>query len=95
MPDSIPTTAAIAEAKKRRERMRAEGGGTGSDGFISLEVGFASKSGESRLVREDDEIGDGDEGELFPMRSAKARADPSSFRRHGRVHWCAGDGAIG
>lgn len=64
MPDSIPTTAAIAEAKKRRERMRAEGGGTGSDGFVSLEVGFASKSGESRLVREDDEIGDGDEGEL-------------------------------
>lgn len=67
LPDAIPTTAAIAEAKKRRERMRAEGvqDGANEGGFISLEVGFASKSGESRLVREDDEIGDGDEGE-FP-----------------------------
>lgn len=58
----IPTTAAIADAKERRERMRAEGGGTGSDAFISLEVGMVRKGGESRLVREADEIGDGDEG---------------------------------
>lgn len=43
--------------------MRAEGGGTGSDAFISLEVGLITKGGESRLVREEDELGDGDEGE--------------------------------
>lgn len=42
--------------------MRAEGGGTGSDSFISLDVSRVTKSGESRLVREEDELGDGDEG---------------------------------
>lgn len=63
---SIPTEQAIAEAKKRRERMRAEGVPDGGDGFIGLEVGFASKKGESRLVREDDELGDGDEGKRSP-----------------------------
>lgn len=42
--------------------MRAEGGGTGTDSFISLEVGRVTKSSESRLVREEDELGDGDEG---------------------------------
>lgn len=63
MSTSIPTTSAIAEAKEKRERRRAEGGGTGGDGFISLEVGMVNKSGESRLIREDDEIGDGDEGQ--------------------------------
>jgi GC-rich sequence DNA-binding factor len=65
MSTSIPTTAAITEAKERRERMRAEGGGTGTDSFISLEVGRVVKSGESRLVREEDELGDGDEGKFI------------------------------
>ncbi|SCV73710.1 BQ2448_6140 [Microbotryum intermedium] len=58
----IPTTAAIASAKARRERIRTEGGGIGSDGFIALEVGPSRKAGsgsESRLVREDDDLGDG------------------------------------
>lgn len=32
------------------------------DGFVSLDVGFANKGGESRLVREEDELGEGDEG---------------------------------
>ena len=62
MPTNIPTERAIAEAKDRRERIRREGGGTGTDGFISLEVGQVLKGGESRLVREEDELGDGDEG---------------------------------
>ncbi|KAM0790089.1 hypothetical protein ACM66B_005417 [Microbotryomycetes sp. NB124-2] len=69
----IPTSAAIAEAKKKRELLRASGGGGGNnngtlgrgastqDDYISLQVGFAHKGGDSRLVREDDEIGDGDE----------------------------------
>lgn len=62
IPSGIPTSRAIAEAKERRERIRREGGGTGSDGFISLEVGQVLKNGHSRLVREDDELGDGDQG---------------------------------
>lgn len=43
--------------------MRALGDASGvaDSGFISLDVGFANKGGESRLVREDDEIGDGDD----------------------------------
>lgn len=74
VPSSIPTTAAIAEAREKRERMRLDGGGTGSDAFISLEVGLAVKSGQSRLVREDDEIGDGDEGK--PIFCPRGRAEP-------------------
>ncbi|CEQ40115.1 SPOSA6832_01682 [Sporobolomyces salmonicolor] len=61
---SIPTTNAIARAKARREEMRKAGltgSQAGGDGFIPLEVGFANKGGDSRLVREEDEIGDGDE----------------------------------
>lgn len=69
----IPTTASIAEAKARRERMRKEGGGSGSgssaSGFISLEVGTVNKRGtgkaESRLVREDDELDEEDDGSFF------------------------------
>ncbi|GAA5906527.1 uncharacterized protein JCM6883_004506 [Sporobolomyces salmoneus] len=64
---TIPTTNAIAQAKARREELRKTGGSTSSD-YISLSgsgsistVGFASKGGDSRLVREDDELGDGDE----------------------------------
>lgn len=59
---AIPTSSVIAQAKERRERMRKEGGGSGSDAFVSLEVGMVSKGGESRLIREEDELGDGDEG---------------------------------
>ncbi|GJN92794.1 hypothetical protein Rhopal_005832-T1 [Rhodotorula paludigena] len=62
--DSIPTTDAISRAKARREEMRKAGVNAparGEDGFISLEVGFANKGGDSRLVREEDELGDGDE----------------------------------
>ncbi|GEM10195.1 GC-rich sequence DNA-binding factor [Rhodotorula toruloides] len=60
---TIPTTAAISLAKQRREEMRKAGVNPASrgDGFVSLDVGFANKGGESRLVREEDELGDGDE----------------------------------
>ncbi|GAA5876738.1 hypothetical protein JCM8547_002033 [Rhodosporidiobolus lusitaniae] len=59
----IPTTDAIARAKARREELRKAGPSASSAGgdYVSLDVGFASKGGESRLVREEDEIGDGDE----------------------------------
>ncbi|BGP33773.1 hypothetical protein JCM10296v2_005577 [Rhodotorula toruloides] len=60
---TIPTTAAISLAKQRREEMRKAGVNPASrgDGFVSLDVGFANKGGESRLVREEDELGEGDE----------------------------------
>ncbi|GAA6017197.1 hypothetical protein JCM10207_002568 [Rhodosporidiobolus poonsookiae] len=64
----FPTTDAIARVKARREELRKSGATTGASGapstesdYVSLQVGFASKGGESRLVREEDEIGDGDE----------------------------------
>ncbi|GAA5838754.1 hypothetical protein JCM11251_006727 [Rhodosporidiobolus azoricus] len=60
---SILTTDSIARARARREEMRKSGATAppaGSD-YVSLDVGFASKGGDSRLVREEDEIGDGDE----------------------------------
>ena len=66
----LPTSQQIERARLRREELRKAGlaeparAATGNDdGFMSLQVGFASKGGESRLVREEDEIGDGDEGE--------------------------------
>jgi hypothetical protein len=61
---TIPTTAAISLAKQRREEMRKAGINPASrgDGFVSLDVGFANKGGESRLMREEDELGEGDEG---------------------------------
>ncbi|BGP18171.1 hypothetical protein JCM10213_009014 [Rhodosporidiobolus nylandii] len=61
---SIPTSDAISRAKARREELRksgVSGPAKGSEDYVSLEVGFASKGGDSRLVREEDEIGDGDE----------------------------------
>ncbi|GAA6030231.1 hypothetical protein JCM8097_009000 [Rhodosporidiobolus ruineniae] len=62
---AIPTTDAIARAKARREEMRKAGlsapAKKGQDDYVSLDVGFANKGGDSRLVREEDELGDGDE----------------------------------
>jgi Nineteen complex-related protein 2 len=62
----IPTTSAITAAKSKRDHLRKHGGGTGDDsGFISLDVAkMPSKKGESRLVREEDEIGEGDDGRV-------------------------------
>ncbi|KAK4050995.1 hypothetical protein OIV83_003124 [Microbotryomycetes sp. JL201] len=67
MAGPIPSSAAIAEARKKRELLRTSGAQSSSaatttqDDYISLQVGFAHKGGDSRLVREDDEIGDGDD----------------------------------
>ncbi|GAA5935558.1 hypothetical protein JCM3775_003350 [Rhodotorula graminis] len=60
----FPSSDSIARAKSRREEMRKAGisaPARGDDGFVSLEVGFAHKGGDSRLVREEDELGDGDD----------------------------------
>jgi GC-rich sequence DNA-binding factor len=67
----IPTTSAIAAAKAKRDHLRKHGGGAGDDsGFISLDVArMPSKKGESRLVREEDEIGEGEDGKFTTRRS--------------------------
>ena len=71
---SIPTANAIAAARLKRETIRklgpeheavedaAAADGSVSSGFISLDLAARpSKKGESRLVREDDEVGEGDD----------------------------------
>jgi len=96
---SIPTTNAIAAAKMKRELVRKMGtevtdqsqdASIQGDGYISLDVGHASKGGESRLMREDDELGSGDEDladftgskESIPLGS-KARKKSEQKRKEG------------
>lgn len=69
-PTELPTSQQIERARVRREELRKAGlsapaGREPDDGFVPLQVGFANKGGESRLVREEDEIGDGDEGKFL------------------------------
>lgn len=64
---TVPDQLRINEAKARRERMRAEGVSNkdafaSNDGFVRLDIGPVLKGGDSRLVREEDELGDGDDG---------------------------------
>lgn len=68
----IPTSSTINSARESRERLRYEGArndGAGESGYIGLEVvgtsnavGLKGKGKESRLVRDEDDLGDGDEG---------------------------------
>ncbi|GAA5985030.1 hypothetical protein JCM11641_000823 [Rhodosporidiobolus odoratus] len=60
---AFPTSDAIARAKNRREEMRKAGitAPRAEGDYVSLDVGFANKGGDSRLVREEDELGEGDE----------------------------------
>jgi GC-rich sequence DNA-binding factor len=60
----IPSESSILSAKQRRERMRIQGT---QDDFISLSVTKRDivpqgPHPESRLMREEDEIGEGDDG---------------------------------
>lgn len=62
--EAIPSESSVKAAKQKRERLR--GSESAADEYISLEV---SKRGEdngphpeSRLVREDDELGEGEDG---------------------------------
>lgn len=61
----LPSESAIASAKARRETARKSGvdGLAGNSDFVSLEVGHLSTNSkrESRLVREEDEIGEGED----------------------------------
>lgn len=62
----IPTEVSIKAAKDKREQLRKTGGTT-SDGFISLSVTkredvYQGPHPDSRLMREEDELGDAEEG---------------------------------
>lgn len=63
----IPTETSIKDAKDRRERLRKTGAPPGGDDFISLSVTRTAEEWqgphpESRLMREDDDLGEGDDG---------------------------------
>lgn len=65
----IPTESSIKVAKERRERLRKIGP-SGEEEFISLSVvrqsdEYQGPHPESRLMREEDELGDGDDGSYF------------------------------
>lgn len=65
MGSSIPSESSIKVAKERRERLRTTAT-SGEDDFISLSLTQRSEDHgphpESRLMREDDEMGEGDDG---------------------------------
>ena len=72
----IPSGASITAAKEKRERLR-KSVATASEDYISLSLtkreDFSSgPHPESRLVREEDELGEGEDGkwELFDIRLA-------------------------
>ncbi|KAF8606883.1 GCFC-domain-containing protein [Ceratobasidium sp. AG-I] len=67
-PTEIPMSSAVIEAKKKRERMRATGKTAPEDDFISLSMTRREDMDvdqgphpESRLMREDDDLGEGDD----------------------------------
>lgn len=65
METAIPSTSAITAAKEKRDRLRKSG--TSGDDYISLSITkrvdySQGPHPESRLVREDDEVGEGDDG---------------------------------
>ncbi|KAI0081642.1 hypothetical protein K474DRAFT_1656446 [Panus rudis PR-1116 ss-1] len=72
IPTVIPSSSSIQAAKQKRERMRATGV---SEDFISLTVSKREDQGPhpmSRLVREEDELGEGDD-EFAEYTSAQER----------------------
>ena len=64
---AIPSASAVQVAKEKRERLRALGASSKSEDYISLSLSKRSDFSqgphpESRLVREEDELGDADDG---------------------------------
>lgn len=65
---AIPSESSIQAAKQKRERLRASGqSSVEDDGYISLSVSrkediHQGPHPESRLMREDDDLGEGDDG---------------------------------
>ena len=66
---AIPSQSAVLAAKEKRERMRAAGPSSSqADEYISLSLTtradeYQGPHPESRLMREDDDLGQGDDGE--------------------------------
>ncbi|KAG9021219.1 hypothetical protein FS842_006754, partial [Serendipita sp. 407] len=91
----IPTEVSIKAARDKRERMRKTGTSTEED-FISLSVtkkdNFAGPHPESRLMREDDDLGEGDDDdaeytgaqERIAL-SKKGRKEEAKQRKKGMV----------
>ena len=89
---AIPSQSAVLAAKEKRERMRTTGPASSrADEYISLSLatrddGYHGPHPESRLMREDDDLGEGDDG-MFVNR-------PSSplirflFARFFRIYEC-------
>lgn len=63
--DAIPSEAEIRSAKEKRARLRAAAASAGGEDFISLDVSTSKVDDgphpHSRLMREEDELGDGEE----------------------------------
>jgi GC-rich sequence DNA-binding factor len=64
----IPSEASIKAAKERRERIRQGEGVQNEDEFIPLTIArkedlYQGPHPESRLMREDDDLGEGDDGQ--------------------------------
>lgn len=65
----LPTSSSIAAAKQKRKLLRKTGGEIGDD-FVSLSLTKRVEQGphpESRLVREEDELGEADDGEWVTL----------------------------
>ena len=83
MPE-IPAESSIRAAKEKRERLRKtkvqsqSAGEVGEEDFISLSVTrreetYQGPHPESRLVREDDELGEGDDGTFYFINMDKSK----------------------
>jgi GC-rich sequence DNA-binding factor len=65
---AIPSESAVLAAKEKRERMRTTGSASSrADEYIPLSLttrddGYQGPHPESRLMREDDDLGQGDDG---------------------------------
>jgi len=80
----IPSESSILAAKQRRERVRMSGI-TGDD-YITLAItkrheDYQGPHPESRLMREDDDLGEGDDGKLSHELLYSLRLELKKFRR--------------
>lgn len=94
----IPPEASVAAAKERRERIRQGQAGQKEDGFIALDVTtradvYQGPHPESRLMREDDDLGDGEDGKLSNTRLKGLELTKAC--RFLRIHFCKGTDSSG
>ena len=95
----IPSQSAVSAAKEKRERMRAAGPSSShADDHISLSLTkrddqYQGPHPESRLMREDDDLGEGDDGEFIQPTIFIAKL--ISFTRFCRVYECPNTNCFG